>query len=61
VHAPPIHPDLVEGSLLWYFVKNYVLAPFLPRFGSMQIGRAPFDPPDGNTPNTATADIQLVG
>lgn len=46
---------------MWYFVKNYVLAPFLPRFGSMQIGRAPFDPPDGNTPNTATADIQLVG
>ena len=59
--APLIHPDLVEGSLLWYFAKNYVLAPFVPRFGSTQIGRAPFDPPDGSTPNTATADIQLVG
>jgi fatty acid desaturase len=59
--APQIHPDLVERSLAWYFVKNYVLAPFAPRFGTAQIGRAPFETEDGRPPDTSTADVPLVG
>jgi fatty acid desaturase len=39
--APSIDPVLLEGSLSWYFVKNYVLAPFSPRFGTKQLGPEP--------------------
>lgn len=38
---PSINPALIETSLSWYFVKNYVLAPFSPRFGTFQLGRQP--------------------
>jgi beta-carotene hydroxylase len=41
--APAVSPALIERSLSWYFCKSYVLAPFMPRFGTKQIGRAPFD------------------
>lgn len=39
--APHIDPALVEGGMLWYFVKCYLLAPLAPRFGTVQVGRAP--------------------
>ncbi len=38
---PSIDPALVEYSLWWYFAKNYLLAPFAPRFGTKQIGPEP--------------------
>jgi beta-carotene hydroxylase len=41
VLAPSIDPGLIEGTLSWYFVKNYVLAPFAPRFGTKQLGPEP--------------------
>lgn len=46
VHAalrPQIDPRLIEGGLTWYFVKQYALAPFLPAFGTVQVGRAAYD------------------
>lgn len=57
--APHIDPALVEGSMWWYFVKSYALAPLFPRFGTQQVGRAPFDPPDGDQLDIATADVPL--
>jgi fatty acid desaturase len=39
--APKIEPALIERGLFWYFVKNYALAPFSPRFGTKQLGRDP--------------------
>lgn len=39
--APKISPALLEDGLGWYFVKNYVLAPFAPRFGTTQVGHDP--------------------
>lgn len=38
-----IDARLCERSMLWFFVRQYLLAPFLPRLGTVQIGRAPFD------------------
>ena len=38
-----IDPRLCEPSMLWFFVRQYLVAPFLPRLGTVQIGRAPFD------------------
>lgn len=39
--AAHIEPALLERGLLWYFVKNYGLAPFAPRFGTHQVGCDP--------------------
>lgn len=40
-----IHPDLKPRSFFAWCFRTYVLALFSPRFGTRQIGRAPFDPP----------------
>jgi beta-carotene hydroxylase len=42
-----IHPDLKPRSFFAWCFRTYVLALFSPRFGTRQIGRAPFDPPSG--------------
>jgi len=42
-----IDPRLREPSMLWFFVRQYLVAPFWPRVGTAQIGRAPFE--DGLT------------
>lgn len=54
-----IDPALVEGGLTWYLVKNYVLSPVFPRFGSVQIGRNPWEPPDGGKVDLAHAYVEL--
>ena len=38
-----IDPRLCERSMLWFFFRQYLLAPFWPALGTTQIGRAPFD------------------
>jgi fatty acid desaturase len=43
--APHMHPSLREQSVWWYWVRQYLVAPFYPRLGTTQIGRAPFDTP----------------
>jgi len=40
---PAIDPRLCEWSMLWFFARQYLLAPFWPQLGTVQIGRAPFD------------------
>jgi beta-carotene hydroxylase len=57
--VPHIDPRLVEGGMWWYFIRQYLLAPFFPRLGSVQVGRAPFDPPDGKPFRLASAEVEL--
>ncbi|HET9953867.1 MAG TPA: fatty acid desaturase [Polyangiaceae bacterium] len=44
--APRINPALREKSVWWYWFRQYVLAVFVPKLGTTQIGRAPFDTPN---------------
>ena len=39
--APSIDPRLNEPSLVWFLVRQYLLAPFCPRLGTSQIGNPP--------------------
>lgn len=57
--APEIDPSLKQRSMWWFFAKTYVLALFIPSLGTKQVGRAPFDPPDGAKVDTGTADVIL--
>src|SRR5450631_2502624 len=40
---PLIDDRLCERSMLVFFVRQYLLAPFWPQLGTVQVGRAPFD------------------
>jgi len=45
---------------MWpYFAKCYLLAPLGRGFGTAQVGRAPFDPPEGFSRDAATAEVPL--
>jgi len=50
-----IDPRLCERSMLWFFARQYLLAPFWPRLGTTQIGRAPFD--DGLASSIGRAEM----
>jgi fatty acid desaturase len=58
--ANEIHPDLRPRSFFWFCFRCYVLAPFMPRFGTTQIGRAPFDAPTGNAGLLKTDEVDAV-
>jgi fatty acid desaturase len=55
-----IHPDLKPRSFWWFIFRVYVLSPIMPRFGTRQIGRAPFDSPTGDAGPPKTADVEAV-
>jgi fatty acid desaturase len=55
-----IHPDLRPRSFFWWCFRVYVLAPLMPRFGTRQIGRAPFDAPEGNSGSLKTDEVDAV-
>ena len=58
--APKIDARLIVKDNLWfYFAKQYFLAPFFPSLGSQQVGRAPFEPPQGELEVVASADVEL--
>ncbi len=62
MHASVAHlidPALIERSLFWYWTREYFIAPFIPSLGSKQIGRAPFEAPDGAAVNLASADVDV--
>jgi len=42
---PLIDPRLCERSMFAFFFRQYLLAPFWPQLGTVQVGRAPFDDP----------------
>ena len=53
-----IDPRLNEVSMLWFFLRQYLLAPLFPQLGTVQIGRAPFDPPlEETSPKAATLEV----
>jgi hypothetical protein len=51
-----IHPDLKPNSFFAWCFDSYVLALFSPRFGTKQIGRAPFAPPSGEKADVTFGD-----
>ncbi len=55
--ADKIDPALKQTNTAWFFIENYVLALLSSRFGSKQIGRAPFDSPDGGAVDLTTAAV----
>jgi fatty acid desaturase len=57
--APEIDPRLVERNMWWYWIRIYALAPFFPSLGTTQIGRAPYDPPQGEVGSLETADVDV--
>jgi fatty acid desaturase len=58
--APKRDPRLiVKHNIWWYFAKQYLFAPFFPSLGSVQIGRAPFEPPQGELEVVNSADVDL--
>jgi beta-carotene hydroxylase len=63
--ASEIHPSLVQTSLWGYWFKQYALAPFFPRLGSVQIGPGPQRRPDApvaareRADAVASADVDL--
>jgi fatty acid desaturase len=52
--APQIDPVLLQRSLWWYWFKQYVLTPFLPSLGSVQLGAGPNVRPAGAALASAT-------
>lgn len=58
--APHIHPELVQRSFFGWCIRNYLLAPFFPSLGSRQIGRAPFDPPTGESVQLTSEDVDAL-
>jgi beta-carotene hydroxylase len=60
--ADEIDPALQPRSFWWFCIRSYLLAPLMPRFGTRQIGRAPFDSPTGELVggNLKTADVDAV-
>jgi fatty acid desaturase len=57
--APQIDPALINGSMWWYFIRMYLIAPLVPSFRTVQVGRAPFQTPDGSTIDLASADVEI--
>jgi beta-carotene hydroxylase len=58
--ATKIDPRLIEHNMGWYFFRQYVLAPFMPHLGSVQVGRAPFEPPDGTAVDVTCAEVDAA-
>jgi fatty acid desaturase len=59
--APEIHPDLNANNTAWWLLKTYVLSIAWPRFGTKQVGRAPFDAfENGSAVNLTSGDVDAV-
>jgi beta-carotene hydroxylase len=58
--AAEIDPELKQQSLWWYWCKQYVLSPIFPKLGTQQIGRAPFDVPNGEKSDLSTDSVGLA-
>lgn len=55
--ADNIDPRLNERNAVWFLFRTYVLGTFFARFRTTQIGRAPFDPPDGRSVDLTSEDV----
>jgi beta-carotene hydroxylase len=57
--ASQIDAQLNQRSMWWYFAKQFVGSKFHSPWGTQQVGRSPFDPPDGSTLSLEADDVQL--
>jgi fatty acid desaturase len=55
-----IDPELNQKSIFGYCFKAYLFGIFDERFRTKQIGRAPYDPPDGSEVKLETAAVTAV-
>jgi fatty acid desaturase len=55
-----IHPELNQKSIFGFCLRAYLLGAFSDRFRTHQVGRAPYDPPDGSEINLDTAAVAAV-
>ena len=58
--ADRIHPELCQPSIFWFCIKSYILGMFSDRFRTHQIGRAPYNPPDGLKLELETQAVDAV-
>ena len=58
--AAEIDPALCQQSIFGFCLKSYLLGLFSERFKTKQVGRAPYDPPDGRVLNLQTAEVQAA-
>jgi fatty acid desaturase len=55
--ASEIDPVLCQQSIFWFCIKSYLLGIFSDKYRTHQVGRAPYDPPDGSALNLKTAEV----
>jgi fatty acid desaturase len=55
-----IHPDLNQGSIFGFCFRSYVLGMLNEKYRTRQVGRAPYDPPDGSVVRLETASVNAV-
>jgi beta-carotene hydroxylase len=58
--APEIDPELCQESIFWFCINAYLLGAIHERFRTKQVGRAPYDPPDGSEVLLRTAAVSAV-
>jgi fatty acid desaturase len=58
--AHRIDPELNQSSIFGFCLKAYLLGIFSDRFRTKQVGRAPYDPPQGGEVNLRTASVAAV-
>ena len=58
--ADQIHPDLNQPSIFGYVLKAYLFGIFNEKYRTRQVGRAPYDPPDGGEVKLETASVSAV-
>lgn len=56
--AKDIDPQLMQTSVWWYWFKQYALAWAIPSLGSTQVGRAPYDPPEGASMDLTSGSVE---
>jgi fatty acid desaturase len=62
-HAKVAHlidPELNQASIFGFCLKAYLLGIFSEQYRTKQIGRAPYDPPDGSAVKLETAAVPVV-
>lgn len=58
--ADQINPVLKQNSVWWYWFKQYVIVPFVPSLGTVQLGAGPDRPPNGGrVQGIKSADVDL--
>lgn len=57
--APHIDPSLLQRSLFVYWFRQYFLAPFFPRLGTVQLGVGPMHPPSSRARVKGPVDVEL--